>query len=391
MSAVPRPITSPPDKAELDQRLERVRALMAEKDLDYYVSFDPVNVYYLTNFANFVHERPFLLIIAQQGTPTMLAPLLELTHVKMRARCDLEYVTYYEFPAPDGENWYDIYPTLFEENRRVGIESAMPVGIARKTPGEVTMTDVIDEARLIKSEYEIGRTAHACTIVDLGHATLLEMCKPGLPEGAIYSAVSGAMTKKVFEDIPNANFMITKTAAFVWPPTIGHDPHHFPSLAMPMEQGGPHVSIVIAQVDGYGVELERTFFLGEIPEHAKKPFDVMFRARATAYEMLKPGQDLADIDVAVRKVITDAGYEDSILHRTGHGFGITGHEAPYLAIGEKRALEAGMIVSIEPGIYREGEGGFRHSDTVLITDDGYICLTNAPDTLEELVLPVDGV
>lgn len=388
MTNLPSPITDPPDKSELDQRLNRVRELMAEKGLDYYVSFDPVNVYYMTNFANYVHERPFLLIIGIQGPPTMLAPLLELTHVKMRARCDLEYVTYYEFPAPDGENWFDIYPTLFDENSRVGIESAMPVGIARKTPGSVTMTDIIDKARLIKTEYEIGRTAHACTIVDLGHATLLEICKPGLPEGAIYSAVSGAMTKKIFEDIPNANFMITKTAAFVWPPTIGHDPHHFPSLEMPMENGGPHVSIVIAQVDGYGVELERTFFLGEVPDHAKKPFDVMFRARATAYEMLHPGQDLAEIDVAVRKVITDAGYEDSILHRTGHGFGITGHEAPYLAIGETRVLEAGMTVSIEPGIYREGEGGYRHSDTVLITANGYACLTHAPESLDDLVLPV---
>ncbi len=388
MNAVHAPITAPPEKTELDHRLERVRELMAERNLDYYVSFDPVNVYYMTNFANYVHERPFLLIIGKQGAPTMLAPLLELTHVKMRARCDLEYVTYYEFPAPEGENWYDIYPTLFAENSRVGIESAMPVGIARRTPGDVTMTDVIDEARVIKSEYEIGRTTHACSIVDLGHAMVLEICKPGLPEGTIYSAVSGTMTKKVFEDIPNANFFITKTAAFVWPPTIGHDPHHFPSLATPMEDGGPHVSIVAAQVDGYGVELERTFFLGEVPEHARKPFDVMFRARAKAYEMLRPGQDLAEIDATVRRVIVDAGYEDSILHRTGHGFGITGHEAPYLAIGENRLLEAGMTVSIEPGIYREGEGGYRHSDTVLITEDGYVCLTNAPETLEELILAV---
>ena len=104
--------------------------------------------------------------------------------------------------------------------------------------------------------------------------------------------------------------------------------------------------------------------------------------------MLHPGQDLAEIDAAVRKVITDAGYADSIIHRTGHGFGITGHEAPFLAIGETRTLEAGMTVSVEPGIYREGEGGYRHSDTVLITDDGYACLTHAPEMLEDLTLQV---
>lgn len=388
MTAVPSPITTPPDKSELDGRLARVRALMEQKNLDYYVSFDPVNVYYLTNFANFVHERPFLLIIGRQGLPTMLTPYLELTHVKMRSRCDLDYVTYYEFPAPDGQNWFDIYPTLFAANSRVGIEGVMPVGIAEKTPGTVVVTDVIEEVRLIKTEYEIGRTVHACSIVDLGHATLLGMCKPGLPEGAIFSAVNGVMTKKIFEDIPTANFNVTKAMAAVCPPAIAHDPHHVPSLAMPMENGGPHVSIVIAQTDGYGVELERTFFLGAVPETAKKPFDVMCEARATAYGLLRPGQHMGELDSAVRKVVIDAGYEDAIIHRTGHGFGITGHEAPYLAIGETRLLETGMTVSIEPGIYREGEGGFRHSDTVLITDDGYVCLTHAPDTLEELVLPV---
>ena len=153
-----------------------------------------------------------------------------------------------------------------------------------------------------------------------------------------------------------------------------------------MERDGPHVSIVFAQVDGYGVEVERTFFLGSVPENAKDPFDAMFEARARAYELARPGAVMSEIDTAVRQVIMDRGYGDRILHRTGHGFGITGHEAPYLAEGYDRELEAGMLVSIEPGIYIPGQGGFRHSDTVLITDDGCVSLTTAPETLEELTI-----
>jgi Xaa-Pro dipeptidase len=155
-----------------------------------------------------------------------------------------------------------------------------------------------------------------------------------------------------------------------------------------MEHGGPHVSIVSAQVDGYGVELERTFFLAKVPDSARERFAVMFEARAKAFEMLRPGQHMGEIDAAVRRVISDAGYGDWILHRTGHSFGITGHEGPFLAVGEKRSLEPGMLVSVEPGIYREGNGGYRHSDTVLITDDGYLNLTHAPDQLGDLVLQV---
>src|SRR3989304_1774839 len=103
MKEIPDPITSPPDREELAARLGNVRSLMRERGLDYYVSFDPVNVYYLTNFANVVHERPFILVIPIEGAPTMVAPALELSHVRARTRCELEFVAYYEFPAPDGK------------------------------------------------------------------------------------------------------------------------------------------------------------------------------------------------------------------------------------------------------------------------------------------------
>ncbi|MEW6184737.1 MAG: aminopeptidase P family N-terminal domain-containing protein, partial [Thermodesulfobacteriota bacterium] len=82
MSEIPEPITAPPGTEELAGRLANVRALMEERGLDYYISFDPVNIYYLTNFANNVHERPFILVLPLKGTPTMLCPLLESNHVK---------------------------------------------------------------------------------------------------------------------------------------------------------------------------------------------------------------------------------------------------------------------------------------------------------------------
>jgi Xaa-Pro dipeptidase len=264
----------------------------------------------------------------------------------------------------------------------------MPIGIANRTPGTVVITDVVDEARIVKTAYEIGRTVHACSVVDLGHETTLELCRPGILEGEIFSTVNTVMREKIFADIPDANFIVTKTLGAVWPPTISHDPHRIPKLWQPMERGGPHVSIVSAQVDGYGVELERTFFLGEVPEYAREAFDVMFAARSTAFDLLKPGQHLGEIDETVRSVIAAAGYENCIIHRTGHGLGITGHEAPFLAIGETRVLAPHMVVSVEPGIYDEGKGGYRHSDTILITEDGHVNLTHAPESLDDLVLPV---
>jgi Xaa-Pro dipeptidase len=388
MSLKIKAITNPPSREELSNRLERVQKLMKEQDLDYYVSFNPVNIYYLTNFAFYVHERPFILIIEKERVPKMLIPQLEKGHFESRAQCEIEFVIYYEFPARNGENWYDFYQKQIKSEAKVGIEPELPIGIANKTPGKIVVTDIIDEVRIIKSDYEIGRIFHACRVVNKGHKVLLKKCRPKILEFALYKDVTDAMTSKIVQDIPNANFRAVDTTGAVWPPSISYDPHLIPHIFAPMEEGGPHVSIVSAQVDGYGVELERTFFLGHVPEKAIKPFNVMFEARALAYSMLKPGTIMSEVDKVVRDFITEKGYGDYIIHRTGHGFGITGHEAPFLAEGYDKPLEKNMVISVEPGIYIQGIGGFRHSDTVLITDQGYQKLTKAPETLEELTIPL---
>lgn len=381
-------ITKPPSREELSSRLEKVRKLMKEQDLDYYISFNPVNIYYLTNFAFYVHERPFILIIEKEGLPKMLIPRLEKGHFESRSLCELEFVIYYEFPARTGDNWYDYYQKQISSNTKVGIESGLPIGIANKTPGEIVISDIIDEVRIIKTDYEIGRIYHACRVVNKGHKVLLKKCRPKVLEFALYKEITDAMTSKIVQDIPNANFRATETTGAVWPPSISHDPHLIPHIFAPMEEGGPHVSIVSAQVDGYGVEIERSFFLGHVPEKTIEPFKTMLEARDLAYSMLKPGKLMSDVDKAVRTFIAEKGYGDNIIHRTGHGLGITGHEAPFLAEGYDRLLEKNMVISVEPGIYIRGLGGFRHSDTVLITEVGYQKLTKAPETLEELTIPI---
>ncbi len=386
MSLKLKSITSPPSSEELSNRLKNIRRLMKEQNLDYYISFNPVNIYYLTNFAFYVHERPFILIIENEGLPKMVIPRLEKGHFESRALCELEFVVYYEFPARTGENWYDYYQEQIRGDATVGIESELPIGIANKTPGKKIVTDIIDETRIIKTDYEIGRIYHACRVVNKGHRVLLKKCRPKVLEFALYKEVTDSMTSKIVQDIPHANFRATQTTGAVWPPSISHDPHLIPHIFKEMEEGGPHVSIVSAQVDGYGVEIERTFFLGHVPEETIKPFEVMFEARALAYSMLKPGTIMSEVDKKVRKLITEKGYGDYIIHRTGHGLGITGHEAPYLAEGYDKHLEKNMVVSVEPGIYIPGIGGFRHSDTVLITEEGYQKLTKAPETLEEVTI-----
>ena len=202
----------------------------------------------------------------------------------------------------------------------------------------------------------------------------------------LFGAVSRSMTGRMLRDMPNANMLASSFAAVVQPPSISHDPHNFTDVFAKLEEGGPHVTVVNCRVNGYGAEVERTFFINSVPDEARKRFDVMLEARRIAFELLRPGAVMSDVDQATRDCFEKHGYLDNLLHRTGHSFGVTGHEAPFLAIGYDRVVEPGMLFSIEPGIYFEGLGGFRFSDTVLVTEDGNVSLTSAPETLEALTL-----
>jgi len=161
---------SHPEKSELTTRLKQVQEKMSEHDLDFYLCHDPANIFYLTNFANFVHERPFILLVPAAGDMTFLMPKLEESHVRSRAVCELNYLHYFEFPAPAGEMWHDRLQDVIQPGHRVGVESLCPWSVVQAVPGNTLAVDIVDEVRQIKSEYEIGRIAYTCELLSAGHA-----------------------------------------------------------------------------------------------------------------------------------------------------------------------------------------------------------------------------
>lgn len=382
------PIMSAPSKEELEIRAAKVRRLMKKHGLDYYVAAHTDNVYYLTNFAYMPFERPFFLIIPAEGKPILVVPLLEVSHAEQRILIDVDYHTYYEYPAPAGKTFVDVLNKLIDSDKKVGIESSLSLALQKTIPGRQKVIDVIDKARLVKTDYEVGRIAYASNVVDLGLKKLFELAKPGAQVVTIYSEGTREMMVKVIMEVPDVNLLMTKFVAAIWPKTLSAQPHSIPGLSDMLEEGGPHVSIVASQANGYSAEVERTFFIGQASNEAKALFELSMEARQKAYELVKPGVRAEDVDETVLKIIKDAGHESNILHRTGHGFGITGHEPPWIALGSKHILEQNMVISIEPGIYVEGMGGFRHSDTVLVTKDGCVSLTQPPDKLEDMILAI---
>jgi Xaa-Pro dipeptidase len=241
---------------------------------------------------------------------------------------------------------------------------------------------------MIKSDYEIGRHVYACNLATEAHNTLLAEARPGLGLAAVSARLRGLIMSRLQTDNPSLNPAATRVTAVFQPSSVSHDPHNFTDLDMRMEAGGPHVSIVNAVMNGYGAEVERTFFLGHVPDAARRPYEIMMEGRRLAFEMAIPGQLISEVDRRVNDYFRGAGMGERLLHRTGHGMGVTGHEAPFFAEGYDRPIEKGMCFTIEPGVYIEGIGGFRHSDTVLIGDAGPISLTGGPVELDAVTLPM---
>jgi Xaa-Pro aminopeptidase len=118
----------------------------------------------------------------------------------------------------------------------------------------------------------------------------------------------------------------------------------------------------------------------------KRHFEVMMKAQEAAFKAIRPGVKCSDVDRAALGEFKKASLMQLVRHHTGHGLGLDGHEPPWLDIGNQEPLRTGMIVSCEPGIYEVGFGGFRHSDTVLVTENGAEIVTYYPRGIEQLTI-----
>ncbi len=127
--------------------------------------------------------------------------------------------------------------------------------------------------------------------------------------------------------------------------------------------------------------------IGEPTGEMRRLFDHMVAAQQVAFDALRPGTTCADVDGAVLRYFEDNDLLPYWKQHTGHAIGLRNHEAPFLDVGDRTPVESGMVFTIEPGVYAPEIGGFRHSDTVLVTPDGIDILTDYPSDLDSLIIP----
>jgi Xaa-Pro dipeptidase len=376
------------ETAEFQRRHDALTAAIRGSGIDRYVMATSESIYYFTGASYEPLERPFFLVVGADGSRRMLAPALETEHLAKGWGLEERISPYREFPAPAGQGWEDV---LFGDcigAKAFGFEPGLPwtVGERMRLAGGADV-DLVAPLRVVKSDWEVTRIERAAAYADWGIARILRSAWSGASVADTY-AVSQALMRRIIREAPNWDPLATKVLAVAWPAPASALPHSVPGLRQRLGSG-PHVAMVLSRVNGYAAECERTFFTTVPTADERAAFDAMARAREIAFGLVRPGVQSAEIDATVNAFLGSCGYADfrTRLHRCGHGLGLGNHEPPWLAEGGGDVLAPNMVVSIEPGVYVAGAGGYRHSDTVLVTQDGHRRLTHASTQLEQLVLP----
>ena len=200
-------------------------------------------------------------------------------------------------------------------------------------------------------------------------------------------AETRSVMRPMIREVPDWDPLTSSVLMASWAAPRSAQPHSIPRLYDVMKDG-PHVALALTRCNGYAAECERAYFTSPPDDRWIAGFKAMTEARRLAFGFVKPGMPCAELDARVNEFLSAEGYggEEQRLHRTGHGFGLGNHEAPWIAEGSDQVLEENMVVSIEPGIYADGLGGIRHSDTVLVTRDGHEALTKSPTDIGSMTM-----
>jgi Xaa-Pro dipeptidase len=370
-------------------RLHALQTSVRQAGLDVFIvsAFD--SIYYLTGAGFEPLERPFFLLVRPDRTPTLLVPKLDQEHMKKAHTIPPENIhTYREYPAPPGSSWPDRLHDQLSGAQQVGVEPTLRQEIAQQLHGQkVRIEPLVEQLRKIKSETEVEMIRRAARCADFGVERLLAASYFGATVAEGF-AETRAVTSKIIREVDDWEPLTTKVVMATWPAPGSAMPHSIPDLNDRLREG-PHVALVLTRVNGYAAESERTYFTARPSREASRAVAAMMEARRLAFDLVRPGVSCSELDGRVNDFLRREGYghEDQRLHRTGHGFGLGNHEAPWVAEGSQDRLERNMVISIEPGIYLRGIGGVRHSDTVLVTKNGYEVLTTQhPTDLESLVI-----
>lgn len=368
---------------EYHERLHRLKEKLHQSHVDAFVVSAEDSIYYLTGVSYKPLERPFFMIVRAAAEPVLLVPALEQDHLRAAPNVS-EVRHYWGFPSSPGEGWPERLNELLAGARRVAVEPTLPMEVfARVRDLDPETLPLVEELRVVKSAAEVQKLRRAAHYADYAVERIFRASYHGVSELELFSQGRSVQLQIMKHDGYEA--LPTSVLTASWPSPLSAQPHGVPAIDDRLGDG-PHIALGFVRVNGYAAECERTYFLAPPTAQVREAFAAMQEARRRAFAVIRPGIPCAEVDLAAGRFLQDEGFGPYLLHRTGHGFGLGNHEAPWVAEGSPEILAENMLISVEPGIYLPGVGGIRHSDTTLVTRNGYENLTRFPSDLDSMTL-----
>ena len=358
------------------QRLHAAQKAAADKGIDLLLIGTGPDFAYLTGSWVSSHERLTVLVVPQQGNAWIAAPNTDITDIKAApvGELDVELRGW-----NDGEDPYKL--ALHGAGDGLG---KVALGQSLTADHVLRFQDLLPRASYElatyalaelftrKDEAEIAELRKAGRAIDAVHAQVPQLLQAGRTE----AEVAHELEKLILREHSVIDFVIVGSGP------NGANPHHSFSDRVLAEGEPVVVDIGGTLPSGYHSDCTRTYVVGgdisKAPQDFQDAYAVLADAQAAGRAAAHPGSTAADIDAIVRQAISAAGWGDYFVHRTGHGIGLSTHEEPFIMEGNDLDLEEGMAFSIEPGIYLEGKWGMRLEDIVVLTNDGYESLNQAP-------------
>ena len=385
---------------EYEIRIAKLQSYMEVENLTGIVLHDRDYILYYTGFAFIPTERPIIFTVNSKGQKGLFVPRLELEHAAGNALVDrVDYYLEYPFQPRPEEIFKDVLNDLDISGNYGADQDGYPWILGYRGPSltelmgnspKIVRTPIEDQM-MIKSKSEINLIRESVKWGNLAHVLLQRFTKVGETETEVSSRASNDATLAMMDAIGpvyRAQSYFTSGAHAGYRGQIGRNaaiPHALANNLV-FQKGDVLVTGANAPVWGYNSELERTMIIGSASDEQKRMFDHMKALQDTALRAIRPGVPCSEVDKTVRTYYENHDLMDYWKHHTGHAIGIRYHESPFLDIGDNTIIQPGMVFTVEPGLYAPSFGGFRHSDTVLVTDDGIEMLTYYPRDLYSLTI-----
>jgi Xaa-Pro dipeptidase len=364
---------------ERQARLARARELMRQIGAEALTIGAGASLRYFAGVPWGATERLVAMVLRLDGEPSVVCPRFELGSLEASLGVDAEMLLWEEHESP-----YALVAQAVGEAASLAIDPALPFfaynGIAKAAPS-LRLLDgapVVDGCRMIKSPAELALMSQAKAMTLEVHRRTARILRPGVTTGEVRRFIDQAH-RALGADNGSSFCAVQFGLASAYP-------HGLPG-EQALEEGQIVLIDTGCQVQGYNSDITRTYVFGEASPEQRRIWDIEKRAQAAAFAAVKPGVPCEEIDAVARAVLAEAGlspdYElPGLPHRTGHGIGLSIHEAPYLVRGDRTPLAPGMCFSNEPMIVIPDAFGVRLEDHFHVTAEGAAWFTQPQPSLE---------